>query len=409
MRLAHLALAVLALSACGPAGEAQVQAPAGGRSPVETGPPNAPDQKPAFPGQTRAPETKANVAYTVETLATGLDHPWSLAFLPDGAKLVTERAGRLRVLGADGKLSPAVAGLPAVFAEGQGGLLDVALDPNHATNGLIYWTYAEPRTGGNGTTAARGKLVLGAAPRLEDVQVIWRQMPTMDSALHFGGRLAFARDGALFVTTGERSIPAGRMQAQHLDAALGKVVRIRPDGAIPADNPYVGNPQAKPEIWSMGHRNIQGAAINPWTGQLWTAEHGAKGGDEINIPKAGKDHGWPTITYGEDYSGKPIGEGITQKAGMEQPIYYWDPVIAPSGLAFYNADLFPAWKGSLLVGGLKGYLVRLTLKGDAVVGEERLLSELNARIRDVRVGPDGAVYVLTDEDDGRVLKITPKG
>jgi len=409
MRLAHLALAVLALSACGPAGEAQVQALAGAQPPVETGPPNAPDQKPAFPGQTRAPETKANVAYKVETLAKGLDHPWSLAFLPDGGKLVTERAGRLRVLGADGKLSPAVTGLPAVFAEGQGGLLDVALDPNYATNSLIYWTYAEPRAGGNGTTAARGKLVLGAAPKLENVQVIWRQLPTLDSALHFGGRLAFARDGALFVTTGERSILEGRMQAQHLDAALGKVVRIRPDGSIPADNPYVGNPQAKPEIWSMGHRNIQGAAINPWTGQLWTAEHGAKGGDEINIPKAGKDHGWPTITYGEDYSGKPIGEGITQHASMEQPIYYWDPVIAPSGLAFYDADLFPAWKGSLLVGGLKGYLVRLTLKGDTVVGEERLLSDLNARIRDVRVGPDGAVYVVTDEDDGRVLKLTPKG
>ncbi|MGR4864813.1 PQQ-dependent sugar dehydrogenase [Caulobacter sp. LARHSG274] len=406
MRIAHLALAVLALSACGPEGEARQAA--GANPPVETGPPNAPDQKPAFPGQTRAPELKAGVAYQVETVATGLDHPWSLAFLPDGAKLVTERAGRLRVLGADGKLSPAVAGLPAVFAEGQGGLLDVALDPDYAKNGLVYWTYAEPREGGNGTTAARGKLVLGAQPRLENVQVIWRQMPTIDSALHFGGRLAFARDGSLFITTGERAIPEGRAQAQHLDAALGKVIHVRPDGSIPADNPYVGNPQAKPEIWSMGHRNLQGATINPWTGQLWTVEHGAKGGDEINIPKAGKDYGWPTITYGEDYSGKPIGEGITQHAGMEQPVYYWDPVIAPSGLTFYNAGLFPAWKGSLLVGGLRGYLVRLTVKDDKVVGEERLLSELGFRIRDVRVGPDGAVYVVTDEDDGRVLRISPK-
>jgi glucose/arabinose dehydrogenase len=410
MRLKYLALAVLALSACGPAGEAQVQAPAGAHPPVETGPPNAPDQKPAFAQQTRAPATKSTIAYQVETLVTGLDHPWALAFLPDGSKLVTERAGRLRILGADGKLSPAVAGLPAVFAEGQGGLFDVALDPDHAKNGLIYWTYAEARDGGvNGTTAARGKLVLGAAPRLENVQVIWRQAPAMDSPLHFGGRLAFARDGALFITTGERSIIPGRMQAQHLDAALGKVIRIRPDGSIPADNPYVGNPQAKPEIWSMGHRNVQGATINPWTGQLWTAEHGARGGDEINTPKAGKDYGWPTITYGEEYSGKPVGDGITQKAGMEQPIYYWDPVIAPSGLTFYNASLFPAWKGDLLVGGLKGYLVRLTLKDDKVVGEERLLTELGFRIRDVRVGPDGAVYVMTDEDDGRVLRISPKG
>ncbi|KRA61994.1 glucose dehydrogenase [Caulobacter sp. Root655] len=406
MRLRHLTLVALALSACGPAGQVQALP----NPPVQTAAPNAPDQKPAFPQQTRAPEEKLGVAYQVETLATGLNHPWSLAFLPDGSKLVTERAGALRILGADGKLSPAVAGLPAVYAEGQGGLLDVALDPDYARNGLIYWTYAEARKGGgNGTTAARGKLVPGAAPSLENVQVIWRQAPALDSSLHFGGRLAFARDGALFVTTGERSILPGRMQAQHLDAALGKVIRIRPDGSIPADNPYVGNPQAKPEIWSMGHRNVQGATINPWTGQLWTAEHGAKGGDEINTPKAGKDYGWPTITYGEDYSGKPIGDGITQKAGMEQPVYYWDPVIAPSGLAFYDAGLFPAWKGSLFVGGLKGYLVRLTLKDDKVVGEERLLSELNFRIRDVRVGPDGAVYVVTDEDDGRVLRLSPKG
>ncbi len=404
MRLRHLALAALVLSACAPATTTQAQP----NPPVETGPPNAPDQKPAFPQQTRAPEEKLGVAFNVETLVTGLDHPWGLAFLPDGSKLVTERAGRLRILGADGKLSPAVTGLPAVFAEGQGGLFDVALDPDYAKNGLVYWTYAEPREGGNGTTAARGKLVLGAAPRLENVQVIWRQLPTMDSPLHFGGRLAFSRDGALFITTGERSIIPGRMQAQKLDAALGKVIRIRPDGAIPADNPYVGNPQAKPEIWSKGHRNLQGATINPWTGELWTVEHGAKGGDEINTPKAGKDYGWPTITYGEDYSGKPIGDGITQHEGMEQPIYYWDPVIAPSGMAFYNADLFPAWKGSLFVGGLKGYLVRLTLKDKQVVGEERLLSDLNLRIRDVVVGPDGALYLVTDEDDGRVLKLTPK-
>ncbi|CAN5562604.1 PQQ-dependent sugar dehydrogenase [soil metagenome] len=404
MRLRSLTLAALFLSACGPVGQAQAQP----NPPVQTGPPNADGQTPAFPEQTRAPEEKLGVAYRVETLATGLDHPWSLAFLPDGSKLVTERAGRLRILGADGTLSPAVTGLPAVFAEGQGGLFDVALGPDYAKTGLIYWTYAEPREGGNGTTAARGKLVLGAAPRVENVQVIWRQIPTMDSALHFGGRLAFARDGALFITTGERSILPGRMQAQHLDAALGKVIRIRPDGAIPADNPFVGNPQARSEIWSMGHRNLQGATINPWTGKLWTVEHGAKGGDEINHPQAGKDYGWPTITYGEEYSGKPIGEGITQKAGMEQPVYYWDPVIAPSGLVFYNAGLFPAWKGSLLVGGMKGYLVRLTLKDDKVMGEERLLSELGFRIRDVRVGPDGAVYVVTDEDDGRVLRLSPK-
>jgi glucose/arabinose dehydrogenase len=230
----------------------------------------------------------------------------------------------------------------------------------------------------------------------------------LDSSLHFGSRLVFARDGTLFITTGERSILEGRVQAQRLDGTLGKVIRIKPDGSIPADNPFVRTPGAKPEIWSIGHRNIQGATINPWTGHLWTAEHGAKGGDEINIPKAGGDYGWPTITYGVEYSLKPIGDGITQREGMEQPIYYWDPVIAPSGMVFYNANLFPAWKGSLFVGGLKKYLVRLSLKDNKVVGEERLLTELDFRIRDVRVGPDGALYVVTDEDDGRVLKLTPK-
>ena len=404
MRPRQLAIAAFALSVCGFAGLAQARP----NPPVATLPPFGLGQAPAFPEQTRAPEEKLGVAYNVETLAAGLNHPWSLAFLPDGSALVTERAGALRILGHDGKLSLPVTGLPAVYVKANGGLLDVALDPNYAKNGLVYWSYAEPREGGNGTAVARGKLVLGAAPRLEKVEVIWRQTPTLDSSLHFGSRLVFARDGTLFITTGERSILEGRVQAQRLDGTLGKMIRIKPDGSIPADNPFVDKSGAKPEIWSIGHRNIQGATINPWTGQLWTVEHGAKGGDEINIPKAGKDYGWPTITYGVEYSLKPIGEGITQHAGMEQPIYYWDPVIAPSGMVFYNAGLFPAWKGSLFVGGLKGYLVRLTLKDDKVVGEERLLSELGFRIRDVRVGPEGALYVVTDEDDGRVLKLTPK-
>ena len=404
MRLRHLAFAMLALSVCGFAGLVQARP----NPPVATLPPFGLGQTRAFPEQTRAPEEKLGVAFQIETLATGLNHPWSLAFLPDGSKLISERAGALRILGADGKLSPPVAGVPAVYVKANGGLLDVALDPKYAKNGLVYWSYAEPRDGGNGTAVARGKLALGGAPRLEKVKVIWRQTPTLDSSLHFGSRLVFARDGTLFITTGERSILEGRVQAQRLDGTLGKMIRIKPDGSIPADNPFVGKPGVKPEIWSIGHRNIQGATINPWTGQLWTVEHGAKGGDEINMPRAGKDYGWPTITYGVEYSLKPIGEGITQHEGMEQPIYYWDPVIAPSGMTFYNADLFPAWKGSLFVGGLKGYLVRLTLKDDKVVGEERLLSELGFRIRDVRVGPDGALYIVTDEDDGRILKLTPK-
>ena len=404
MRSHSITFTACALLACAVAGQVSARP----NAPVLTLPPFGLGQTPAFPEQTRAPEEKLGVEFQIETLASGLNHPWSLAFLPGGGKLISERAGTLRILNTDGKLSPPVTGLPAVYVKANGGLLDVALDPNYAKNGLIYWTYAEPREGGNGTTAARAKLVLGDAPRLEDVQVIWRQTPTLDSSLHFGSRLVFARDGTLFITTGERSILEGRVQAQRLDGTLGKVIRIKPDGSIPADNPYVGDRQAKPEIWSKGHRNIQGATINPWTGQLWTVEHGAKGGDEINIPKAGKDYGWPTITYGVEYSLKPIGEGITQQAGMEQPVYYWDPVIAPSGMVFYNADLFPAWKGSLFIGGLKTYLVRLTLKDNKVVGEERLLADLGFRIRDVRVGPEGALYVVTDEDDGRVLRLTPK-
>lgn len=396
-----------ALVACGPA-PAQPPAPGQAGAPVETRPANAPDQKPAFANQTRAPGLNSNTVGQYQVLASGLDHPWGLAFLPSGEMLVTERAGRLRVVSKDGKLSPAVAGLPAVFAEGQGGLLDVTLDPAYATNGLIYWSYAEAEGGVNGTAVARGKLVLGAAPRLENVQVIWRQAPKMDSALHFGGRLVFARDGKLFITTGERSILAGRVQSQHLDATLGKVIRVNADGSIPADNPFAKTPGAKPEIWSLGHRNIQAAALDP-AGDLWTVEHGARGGDELNRPEPGKNYGWPVVTYGEEYSGKPIPDSVTQKAGFEQPVYYWDPVIAPSGMAFYDANLFPALKGSLLIGSLRDQHVdRLVLKDGKVVGEERLFTDIGGRVRDVRVGPDGAIYVVTDEDNGKVIKITPK-
>ncbi len=394
----------LALCACGPSPSAQAM-----QGPVETRPANAPSQTPAFPEQTRAPLKAAGVAYAVETIATGLDHPWGLAFLPDGAMLVSERVGRLRIVSRDGKLSPAVSGLPAIDARGQGGLLGLAVDPDFARNGLIYWVFSEAGGDGNGTAAARGKLVQGPSPRVEGATVIWSQTPKLNSTLHFGGRILFAPDGALFITTGERSILEGRMQAQRLDGTLGKVIRIRPDGAIPSDNPFVGKPGIRPEIWSYGHRNIQAAAIEPTTGQLWTVEHGARGGDELNHPQAGKDYGWPTITYGEEYSGQPIGAGLTAKEGMEQPVYYWDPVIAPSGMAFYAADLFPAWKGSLLVGSLREqHVARLTLQGGKVVGEERLFRELGQRIRDVKVGPDGAVWLLTDEEDGKLLRVVPR-
>ena len=407
MRPAPLALAALVLAACG--GLPSGAQPAAGQ-PLETRPANGEGQTPAFPGQTRAPLVSANVSFEVVTVAQGLDHPWAMTWLPDGRMLVTERPGRLRIVAKDGTLSAPVTGLPAVDARGQGGLLDVALSPIFAEDGLIYWSYSEPREGGNGTAVARGKLVSkGAAPRVEAVEVIWRMRPTLDSTMHFGGRLAFSPDGFLFITTGERSILPGRAQAQDLSSSLGKVIRVYPDGAIPLENPFSAVSPAIKSIWSYGHRNPQAAAINPWTGELWTVEHGAKGGDELNIPRRGKDYGWPTITYGEEYSGQPIGAGITAKAGMEQPVYYWDPVIAPSGMAFYNARLFPAWKGSLFIGGLSSKkLVRLTLDGDKVVGEEWLLQDLKQRFRDVRVGPDGAVYLATDDTDGKVLKLVPK-
>jgi aldose sugar dehydrogenase len=375
--------------------------------PVETKAPNAPDQEPAFPGQTRAPFQRSGVAFDVQVVAKGLAHPWAVAFLPDRAMLVTERPGRLRIVSPDGKLAGPIAGLPRVDARGQGGLLDVALDPKFAENGLIYWSYAEPREGGNGTAVARGRLVRGEAPRVEDVQVIWRQQPTLDSTMHFGSRLVFARDGNLFVTTGERSILPGRRQAQQLDSALGKIIRIRPDGSIPEDNPFVGRQDALPEIWSYGHRNIQAAALHPETGELWVVDHGPRGGDEVNIAERGKDYGWPTITYGIEYGGGKIGEGITARAGMEQPLYYWDPVIAPSGMAFYDADLFPAWRGSLFVGGLAAkHVARLAIEERRVVGEERLLAD-RARFRDVRVGLEGALYLVTDEEDGELLRLVP--
>ena len=380
---------------------------------VDPRPPNAADQKPAFAAQTRAPEQKSNVSFEVVTVAEGLQNPWAVAFLPDGKMLVTERPGRLRVVSAQGALSTPVAGLPAVDARGQGGLLDVALDPGFAKTGLIYWSYAEPREGGvNNTAVARGKFVdEAAAPRVDSVEVIYHQVPTLNSRLHFGSRLVFGRDGTLFVTQGDRSITEGRMQSQNMDSGIGKIVRINPDGSIPKDNPFAGTSGIRPEIWSSGHRNSQAATLHPTTGDLWEVEHGTRGGDELNVVRKGKDYGWPTIAYGVEYRGGPITGGITQQEGMEQPIYYWDPVIAPSGMVFYAGDLFPAWKGNLFIGGLETRnLVRLTINGERVTGEERLLTDLQPRerIRDVRQGPDGALYVVTDNPKGRVLKLVPK-
>ena len=411
------ALSLAAQQPAAPAAGRRGGGPPGGG--VETGmntrPPNAPDQKPAFAGQTRAPEQKLNVAFDVVTVTEGLANPWGLAFLPDGRMLVTEKPGRLRIVSADGRtLSEPVAGLPAVDARGQGGLLDVALDPAFQKNQLVYWSYAEPaqEEGVNNTAVARGRLVDGAAPRVENVQVIFHQAPSLRSGAHFGGRLVFGRDGTLFVTMGDRSATPGRMQAQQMDSLIGKIARINADGSVPKDNPFVGKAGVRPEIWSFGHRNVQAATLHPSTGELWEVEHGTRGGDEVNVAKKGNDYGWPTIAYGIEYQGGPILQGIQQKEGMQQPVYYWDPNIAPSGMVFYTGALFPAWQNSLFIGGLgSANLVRLSVKGERVVGEERLLQDLQPnreRIRDVRQGPDGALYVLTDSAKGRILKLVPK-
>jgi glucose/arabinose dehydrogenase len=354
---------------------------------------------------TKAPAHKSKQAAKAETIAKGLVHPWSLAFLPDGRQLVTERPGRMRIIDKNGKASDPVAGVPGVYASGQGGLLDVVVAPDFATSQGVFFSFAEPRGGGrNGTSVARAKLVTdGGAGRLENVQVIFRQEPSYASSHHFGSRIVLTSDGSLFVTLGERF--SERNEAQNPGNHIGKLIRITPDGKAAAENPK--RQGWRPEIWSIGHRNVQAAALNPGTGRLWTIEHGARGGDEINIPDAGKNYGWPVISYGRNYDGSKIGEG-TQKAGMEQPVYYWDPSIAPSGAAFYTGDLFPEWKGNLFVGALAGQaLHRLVIQDDKVVGEEVLLKDLNERIRDVRVGPDGAIWLLTDRQDGRVLRVVP--
>jgi len=332
----------------------------------------------------------------------GLVNPWGLAFLPDGRMLVTERPGRLRIVGKDGALSAPVAGVPAVYSRGQGGLLDVTISPRFVSDQLVYLSFAEPGEGGAGTAVARGRL---AGNALEHVEVIWRQTPKVESNNHWGSRLVFAKDGTLFVTTGDRF--RFRERVQDLGSTIGKVIRINADGSIPADNPFAKREGARPEIWSYGHRNVQAAALDPASGQLWTLEHGARGGDELNRPQSGRNYGWPVITYGADYSGVKIGEG-TAKAGMEQPLYYWDPVIAPSGALFYTGDAYPEWRGSLFVGSLTpGGLVRLTLDGDRVRGEERYLDDVG-RVRNVVQGPDGLLYLLIDASNGSIQRVSPK-
>lgn len=373
------------------------------------------DAKPAIdPGQLASESEKAkpraavNLAtakgsIAVETVASGLAFPWAVAFLPDGRMLVTEKPGRLRFVTANGAISPPIDGVPAVFSKGQGGLLDVALSPSFATDRLVYLSYAEATESGDlaGTAVARGRLEGDA---LVDVQRIYQQQPKLSRGNHFGSRLVFDGNGHLFITQGENN---ERATAQDLDKLQGKLVRLRPDGSVPEDNPFVGQSGARAEIWSYGHRNMQGAALNPASGVLWTSEHGPRGGDEINIPQAGRNYGWPIITYGINYSGLKIPEAEGEaKEGMEQPLHYWKKSPALSGMAFVTSP--SAWKGNLLLGSLADRdVIRVELDGDRVLGEERLLGSLGERIRDVREGPDGAIFVLTDSDDGKLLKLTP--
>jgi aldose sugar dehydrogenase len=342
-------------------------------------------------------------SFRVVRLVEGLEHPWSLAFLPDGRLLVTERPGRLRIVEQDGKLEPRpVSGLPEVAEYGQGGLLDVVLHPRYAENGLVYFAFAARGTGGVSTEVGRGRL---SGNRLENVQVIFRQQPKTAAGQHFGSRLVFDRAGFLYITLGDRG---ERDRAQKHDDHAGSVIRLHDDGRVPGDNPFAGRPGWKPEKYTLGNRNMQGAALHPETGVLWTHEHGPQGGDELNVIRPGVNYGWPVITYGREYiTGFKIGEG-THKAGMAQPVHYWVPSIAPSGMAFYTGDKFPRWRGNLFLGALRDrLLVRLRLDGERVVSEERMLQDVLGRIRDVRSGPDGYLYLLTDSDDGVLARLEP--
>ncbi|MFL5383478.1 MAG: PQQ-dependent sugar dehydrogenase [Longimicrobiaceae bacterium] len=419
--LAVPALACALALGCAPTNGAPETAPAAVGSgqaaasqpctPLETRPPNGTGQQPAFPGQTRTCGVRSNVAFEVQVVATGLAKPWSVEPLPNGSLLVTEKGGQLRIVSAAGQIGPPIAGVPPVDSRGQGGLLDVALSPRFASDRTIFWSFTEPREGGNGTSVARGVLSADGT-RLDQVRVILHTQPTYTNNLHFGSRLAFGADGMLYVTMGERSDRETRPQAQQLGSHLGKTLRIQPDGTAPQDNPFVGQAGALPEIWSVGHRNIQASAFDA-RGQFWTIEHGTRGGDELNRVEKGKNYGWPIAAYGIEYRGGTIssalGEAQTQRPGTEQAVYYWDPVIAPSGAQLYTGSAFPAWRGSLFIGGLASMrLVRLVVENNRVTGEEHLLADRGKRIRDVRQGPDGALYLVTDEANGELWRIAPR-
>jgi aldose sugar dehydrogenase len=388
-------------------GEVVSASPSQACPPLETRATEAPDQKPAFVGQTRGCGIRSNIALDVTVVARGLQNPWSVEPLPNGDFLITEKPGRMRVVSATGLVGDPITGLPAVDARGQGGLLDVALSPAFATDNTIFWSYSEPRDGGNSTAVARG--VLSADRKsVSDVRVIFQVAPVFNGAAHFGSRLAFGPDGLLYITTGDRSNASMRPHAQSLQSHLGKVLRIRPDGTSPPDNPFVGRADAQPQIYSVGHRNIQAASIDP-QGRLWTIEHGTNGGDELNLIEKGKNYGWPLQAYGWEYGRRPIPGAQTAVEGMTQPVYYWDPVVAPSGAEWYTGNAFPAWRGNLFIGALKEMrLVRLVITGDRVTGEEHLLTDRGKRIRDVRQGPDGLLYIVTDDANGELWRVAPR-
>ncbi|HET7117994.1 MAG TPA: PQQ-dependent sugar dehydrogenase [Hanamia sp.] len=369
---------------------------------VETKPPNT-DYKPAFAGQTRIAGVKTATTYQVKILSSGLNHPWGITNLPDGRFLITEKGGNMRIASPDGTLSEAITGIPEVNSSGQGGLLGLTIDPDFANNRMIYWVFSEKESDGNLTAVAKGKLA-DDEKTIQNAKVIYRATPAHNSTLHYGGRILFDKTGNIIFSTGERSDIETRPQAQYLNSSLGKIIRINTNGEAAPGNPFINHADARPEIYSYGHRNVQGLALNPVTGDLWESEFGPRGGDEINLIRPGKNYGWPIITYSIEYNGKTIGDGIQQKEGMEQPVYYWDPVISPSGITFCGSDAIPEWKNNLFVCSLSAtHIDRLVIKDNKVVGEERLLADESQRFRDITQGKDGALYAVTDQ--GRLYRI----
>lgn len=369
---------------------------------VETNPPNT-NYRPAFSGQTRVNGVTTSARYKVDVLTTSLANPWGITSLPDGRLLVTEKAGRMRIVTTAGIVGEPITGIPQVNPAGQGGLLGLCIDPNFASNRMVYWSFSEPSPAGNQTAVAKGSLSADERA-LEGVTVIYRAGPAYAGVNHYGGRVVFDRLGNLLISTGERADPAPRQQAQSLNSGVGKIIRITTDGQPVAANPFAQQSGARPELYSIGHRNPQGLAIHPVSGEIWQSEHGPRGGDELNRVQAGANYGWPIITYGIDYNGRQMGEGIQQREGMEQPVYYWDPVVSPSGMTFYSGNRIPEWQNNLFIGCLSGmHIVRLVIENNQVTGEERLLTSERQRFRDLAQGPDGALFAITDS--GRLYRI----